>query len=205
MRTASIGIIATICIFCIPALTFAVIFGPFTGQVIDSQTGEPVEGANVFVYVEGHFPVPPEGYDRVLAAKMVYTDKAGRYEIPATIVPLKLTSMWENTGLLIYQPGYQAHFASMDSGRASSSFNKSENIVKLDRIPPNFNHRQQYDGIEVFLSHIEAYGWEDPIWGKKLTWEERIKLNLKSGIIEAEELLRRAEWEKRRSELEERR
>ena len=205
MRTACIGIIATICIFCIPALTFAVVFGPYTGQVIDSKTGDPIEGANVFVYVEGHFPLPPEGYDMVLTVKMVYTDKGGRYEIPATVVPLELVSLYEETSLLIYQPGYQAHIAWQDSGRAPSSFKKSGYIVKLDIIPPNFNHRQQYERMEVFLSHIEHYGWEDPIWGKKLTWEERVKLNLKSGIIEAEELLRRAEWERRRGELEERR
>jgi hypothetical protein len=56
--------------------------------------------------------------------------------------------------------------------------------------------------IEDALSQIREYGWEDRIWGKKLTWEERLKLNIKSGILEKEELLRRAEWEERRGERE---
>lgn len=207
MKTTRILIFITFLILSLPSvsLSFSLTMGPFTGTVADSQTGAPIEGASVLVYVEGHFPVPPEGYDKVLAVKMVYTDKAGRYEIPATVVPLDLLSEYEDTGLLIYQPGYQAYFGARYPGPNPPSFKKSGNIVKLDRIPPNFNHREQYERIEVFLSHIEPYGGEDPIWGKKLTREEQIKLNLKSGIIEKNELLLRVEWEERRGELQERR
>jgi hypothetical protein len=51
------------------------------------------------------------------------------------------------------------------------------------------------------LNPIEVYGWEDHMSGKPLTWEKRMELNLKSGILEREELLRRAMWEERRHEL----
>ena len=204
MKTYRVLIFIIFIIFFLPTASFSLIMGPFTGKVVDSQTGDPIEGANVLVYLEGHFPVPPEGYDKVLAVKMVYTNKAGRYEIPATVVPLDLLSLYEDTRLIIYQPGYQAHIAWQDSGRPSSSFKKSGYIVKLDRIPPNFNYKAHGERIAGFLGNIEPYGWEDPIWGKKLTWEERIKLNLKCGIIEKEELLRRVHWEWRRIEEERR-
>jgi len=58
--------------------------------------------------------------------------------------------------------------------------------------------------IEDASSPIREYGWEDPIWGRPLAWEKRIELNLKSGILEKEELLRRAEWEGRRGLSEDR-
>jgi hypothetical protein len=192
-------IFATFLILIIPTTSFSLILGPYTGKVIDSQTGEPVEGATVLVYWVGHFPVPPDGYSAELAAKLVYTDKTGKYTIPTTVVTLGLLSLYHEARLVIYQPGYQVHSDWQHAGPDPPSFKKIGNIVKLDRIPPNFNHEEHYRRLEDLL-HIDVIGWRDPIWGTKLTWKKHIELNLRREILGKEELLRRAEWERRRGE-----
>jgi hypothetical protein len=200
MKTSRILIFATFLILIIPTASFPLILGPYTGKAIDSQTGEPIEGAIVLVFWEGHFPIPPDGYSTVLAAKLMYTDKAGGYSIPTTVVTLGLLSLYHEARLVIYQPGYQVHSDWQHAGPDPPSFKKIGNIVKLDRIPPNFDHKEHYEWIRTVLSHINDIGWEAPVWGTKLTWKKHIELNLRSGILGKEELLRRAEWERRRGE-----
>jgi hypothetical protein len=175
--------------------------------VIDSQTGEPIEGAPVLFYWEKRVPTPPSGGSPEPAeTRLVYTNKKGFYEIPQILANLGLLGFLESTNVIIYQPGYQAYIARILHDRIDTkpdfSFKPKDNLVKLDRIPPNFDHKEHYRVIENALSSIREYDWEDRIWGKKLTWEERLKLNVKSGILEKEELLRRAEWEERRGERE---
>jgi len=209
MKAMCIFVSALSIILFLPAVCFAIFLGPYSGTVIDSQTGEPIEGVSVCFYWEKRVPAPPSGgYSETIETRLVYTDKKGNYNIPRILANLGLQGMLESTNIIIYQPGYQAYIVRTwhdnSSDRTDTRFKPKDHIVKLDRIPPNFNYNQHYRMIEDALSPIREYGWEDPIWGRPLAWEKRIELNLKSGILEKEELLRRAEWEGRRGLSEDR-
>jgi hypothetical protein len=199
MKATCIFILTAFTIVFLPTVCLAIVLGPYSGTVIDSQTGEPIEGASVLFSWEAHLPVPPDGLTIEVAARMVYTDKKGKYKIPLISAPMGLLSVYNSSRCIIYQPGYQAYFAFLDGDLTPSTFKKIGNIVKLDRIPPNFNYSEHYRRIEDILN-IYVIGWEDPIWGTKLTWKKHIELNLRREILGKEELLRRAEWERRRGE-----
>jgi hypothetical protein len=207
MKATRIFMFAALLIVFLPTACFAIFLGPYSGTVIDSQTGEPIESASVLIYWEKRVPTPPSGGSpEPIETRLVYTNKKGFYDIARILANLGLLGFLESTNVIIYQPGYQAYIARIwhDSPytKPDPSFKPKDNIVKLDRIPPNFNYKEHYRMIGDALSPIREYDWEDRVWGKKLTWEERLRLNVKSGILEKEELLRRAEWEERRGERE---
>ncbi len=202
MKVTRIFVFSVFIIIFLPSLSLAVFLGPYSGTVIDSQTGDPIEGATVLFFWGKSVPTPMKAYSEIFEAKLVHTDKKGTYHVDRILPNLGLLGVLESTNVIIYQPGFQAHIVRVwhDSPytKPDPSFKPEDNMVKLDRIPPNFNYKEHYRMIEDALSSIREYGWEDRIWGKKLIWEERLKLNVKSGILEKEELLRRAEWEENR-------
>lgn len=197
MKAIRISMLSALIGVFLPTVCFAIVLGPYSGTVMDSQTGEPIEGASVLFSWDAHLPVPPDGLTVEVAARMVYTDKSGKYKIPLISAPMGLLSVYNSGRCIIYQPGYQAYFAFLYGDPSPSTFKKIGNIVKLDRIPPNFNHSEHYRRIEDVLN-IHAIGSDDPMWGTKLTWEKHMELNLRREILGKEELLRRAEWERRR-------
>jgi HEAT repeat protein len=183
----------------LPSVCSALILGPYTGQIIDSQTGETVEGVSVLIYWEKRVPTLIEGHSELIKAELVYTDKEGRYNIKRFLANLGLLSSLESTQIIIYQPGYQAYIVKIwhDStySKPDLSFKEKDNIVKLDRIPPNFNHKEHYEKIDDALRGIDAY-FGDP--DKGMNWKKLAEINLKT--LEKDKLLRRAEWEGRRSD-----
>ncbi len=195
-------------IICFPSVSKALILGPYTGIVIDSRTGEPVEGASVLIYWSKPVFQAIEYSTELIKAELIYTDKQGRYEIPKMLTNIGLLGTLDSTNIIIYQPGYQVYTARVlhDSPyeKPDNSFKEKDNIVKLDRIPPNFSYRKHYEKIEGALRGIREYSRGDSThFEVDITWEKAIKMNLR-GVPEREELLRRAEWEERRGRLEKR-
>lgn len=186
-----------------PSVTEALILGPYTGQVIDSQTGEPVEGASALFYWVKVVPYLMGTDHEVIAVRLVYTDKDGKYSIPLFFENLGLTSFFESIRLVVYEPGYQAYIIRVEyptpfnspNTRPDLSFKEKNNIIKLDRIPPNFSHKEHYRKIEDALSGIKDYTYSYPpesaVW---VTWNKIIETKLKALL--KDELLSRAEWEK---------
>lgn len=195
--------------------SLAGIIGPYSGQVIDSQTGEPVEGASVLFYWVKATPHPLGAYYEVIEARLVYTDGKGKYAIPTFFANLGLKSFLESTHVIIYQPGYQAYINSLYpsnplnlvsglEGGDEATFKGKNDVVKLDRVPPNFSHKEHFDRIERALWGIDEYSPGDPTATKAgITWEEALELNLKA-VREKVEFLRRLEWEERRAASEDR-
>lgn len=187
----------------LPVVSFALILGPYTGQVIDSRTGEPVEGASVLIYWRKPAFSVIEYRSELIKAELVYTDKKGNYKILRMLANIGLLGTLDSTNVIIYQPGYQVYTVRIwhDSPyeKPDNSFKEKDNVVKLDRIPPNFSHRKHYEKIERAFWGIDEASIDE--W---TTWEQHLKINLR-GIPEKEELLRRAEWEERRGLSEDRR
>mgnify|MGYP001584675162 CR=1 FL=1 len=209
MKQLRVFIFAAILLW-IPALSFAGMIGPYSGQVVDSRTGEPVEGASVLFYWVKVIPYPMGTDHETIDARLIYTDKDGKYNIPIFWANLGLTSFFESTNVVIYEPGYEAYIKRVDYSnpfnspdtRPDPSFKEKNHIVKLDRIPPNFSHKKHYENIEHALWGIDdephVYTPEQP-----LSWEKKVEILLSvKGINGKEEFLRRVEWENRRGQIE---
>jgi hypothetical protein len=81
--------------------------GPFQGEIVDADTGQPIEGA-VVVVAWTHLMNYFEGGDREVDAREAVTNAQGRWEIPARPMP-----PWEGgiAGTLrrfyVFAPGYE--------------------------------------------------------------------------------------------------
>lgn len=182
-----------------PTISSAKFLGPYTGKVIDSQTGEPVEGAAVLFHWIKIVPQLIQARSELIEARLVYTDKNGGYRIPKFFANLGLSGMLESTSVVVYQPGYQAYTVRIwrddSDSKPDQPFKEGDNIVKLDRVPPDFDHAKHYDKITDALSGMRDYSYSEIAQG--MTWDMLVEINLKA-IPEREEFLRRVEWENRR-------
>jgi hypothetical protein len=206
MNALRIFIASIFLILSLPAASLALFLGPYSGAVIDSQTGEPIEGTSVLVYWEKRIPTPAGGYSELIEVTLVSTNRKGRYEVPRFLANLGLLGTLESTNIIIYQPGYQAYIMKIwhDSPytKPDPSFKTKDNMVKLDRIPPGFNHGEHYRKISDALNGLHEYPYAYPHKNDPwMTWKKLLEINLKV-IPEKEEFLRRAEWEERRGERE---
>ena len=86
-------------------------FGPFSGKVVEAETGEPIEGAVVLIafYTEG-FSVGGPVY-RFADAVEALTDAKGEFNFPPRRVTLyRSMSIWDNEcNISIFKPGYGAY------------------------------------------------------------------------------------------------
>ena len=178
-------------ILLVPTSSLAKVVGPYTGQVLDSLTGEPIQGASVLIYWEKRIPAPPSGgYSELIKTTLVYTDDQGMYRIPWQFINTGLVGWLESTNLIIYQPGYQAFTDRKWQGNLPAPFQK-DTIVKLERIPPGFDHQKHYERITDVLRGIDI-GYT----GRALPTEEIVeKIAIMAGYWE---FMRRIEWEEDR-------
>lgn len=103
-------------------------FGPFRGKVVDTETGEPVEGAVVFIrFFIKVFGSPGGPVIKTANAVEVLTDKDGEFEIPrAKYQPgsFRFPARWLKKGAaIVFKPGYGA-FPGHEG--TSESYSKSE-------------------------------------------------------------------------------
>ena len=178
---------SAILILLIPVESFGIILGPYSGNLIDSRTGEPIEGASVLIYWEKSVPTGIQSHSELIKSELVYTDEKGKYFIPETHANLGLAGLLERTDVVIYKPGYQAHIVRIWhlSNSPTGDFPKQDPTVKLDRIPPNFSHKRHYERIEDSLRGLDHDAYD-------------------KSTLHREDLLRRAGWEERRGDSEDR-
>lgn len=185
-------------VFFIP-VGFALSLGPYTGQIIDSRTGEPIIGASILMYHMKTIPHPMGGTDVLANISLTRTDDNGVYSIPKTAVNLGLSAMLYSTRVIFYQPGYiistdrVTYVHPIDSDKKPRDIKQAIKLVKLDRIPPDFDHKKHYKKIDRVLWGLREY--EDFYAGLSPTEKPR-----KTGpILEVREFRRRTEWEERRA------
>jgi hypothetical protein len=143
----------------------------------------------------------PEARTLMIRATLVYTDQKGAYQVPTTYAHLGLLAWFASTNVIIYQPGYEAYIVRIShlfsKTDAESAFKEVGNLVKLDRIPPNFDHKKHYNDINSAMSGMNDPGFVPMPDGLRPTWEMFGEEHL-SSIRARHELLGRAEWETRR-------
>lgn len=185
----------------LPASAFSTMVGPYTGQVLDSLTGEPIQGASVLIHWVRSIPTPAGSVSELIKIKLAYTDDHGTYKIPRQFLNVGLIAGLDSTNLIIYQPGYQASINRKTYGDLPMPL-KMNVIVKLNRIPPNFDHKKHYekiiDAIRMGETHIipPIVYYASPKGDIRMGWDKFVDKALLSAP--ADEFLRRVEWEKRR-------
>lgn len=213
MRLFSIVVFTIIVVAFLPASSSALFLGPYSGQVLDSQTEEPISGASFHISWVKAQGIPGLGWSsKLINSTLVQTDANGKYEIPFKLVILEFNSFFEETNIIVYQPGYRAYIKKIEGRKADKGFKKKNNIIKLDRIPPNFNHKAHYEMIDDALWR-NAWGMMDVIPPKagvirsdvddpsskkdtRVAWDLFLEKALLSQSKKA--FLRRVEWENRR-------
>lgn len=185
-----------------PLPSFAVPVGPYTGTVLDSRTGDPIDGASVLMFwvkaVPGSFEGPR--YAPIKTA-LTYTGRDGKYSIAKFNADVGLLGVFESTHILIYQPGYEAYIMKVCHAgpycEKNEQFKDKNNLARLDRIPPGFNHEKHSEKIKDALRYnLESYAYF-PEKGAEMRWKELVDRNTLI-VPDREEFLRRTEWEERR-------
>ncbi len=200
MKKAILIILASCFLWGMPWSSEAITLGPYSGRVQDSATGQPINGASVFFYWTKTIPHVGGGNSETLGSRLIDTDESGRYHLPEASYNMGLLAFFEATHIIIYQPGYRAYIRRIDNNnpyqKPDPSLKDVGNIVKLDPIGPDFSHKKHCDEIDAALWGIDSFSYPDPALGEpKVSWPTFVNRNLKSGIIEKAEFLRRVEWE----------
>ena len=210
MRITTVVFTIIVTIF-LPASSSALFIGAYSGQVLDSQTENPISGASFFIYWVKVQGIPGLGWhSELIDSILVHTDTNGKYETPSNFVFLESNSFFDATSIVVYQPGYRAYIRKVEGREADEGFENKNNIIKLDRIPPNFDHKAHY---EMIVDVLRGMGISDVIPPKigvtppdvdgassnkdtRIVWDLFIEKALLSQSKEA--FLRRVEWENRR-------
>jgi len=180
-----------------PLPSIAEMLGPYSGMVLDETTGKPIEGASVLFYWRKRI-VHFEGSTDLIDAKLTYTKASGKYNLSAVFANTGLPGGLglDSTHVIIYQPGYQVYILDNPYAKPDPDFRNSGNVVTLERIPPDFDHKAHYERIEHSVDLLERR--DDYSEKKDVSWEGILKSGLRMPL-EREQFLRRVEWEQRRS------
>lgn len=81
-------------------------WGPFRGQVVDLETGQPIAGAVILAVWWEVVATPVEGKSRFYDAKEAVTGPDGRFEIPRLKAPFWKLGV-QPAELTIFAPGYE--------------------------------------------------------------------------------------------------
>lgn len=174
----------------------AAIYPTMSGTIIDAIAGKPVKGAIVLAYWTKSVLRPPiEAGSELIEARLVESDSDGRYRIDGIVKLLGPLEFKGDTVLVVYQPGYVAHIE-QEFRDGSKEINKDANLIKLERIPANFDHGKHYDEIEHALWGIDDHSYM--LLDGSVSWSS-VKRSALKGLPEKEILLRRAYWEEERS------
>jgi hypothetical protein len=174
-----------------PAKSAEELIGPYSGTVLDATTGKPVEGALVLFYWRKRIPNPIGSSSDLIDAKLISTIAAGKYDLPVAFANTGLSGVLDSTHVIIYQPGYKAYIKliwhNSPYATPDREFQNKGNVIKLERIPPDFDHNAHYRRIEDALEGLYRYDYS-----------EAKNVSFKQTPIERDQFLRRAEWEQRR-------
>jgi len=83
--------------------------GPFRGQVVDLETGEPIPGAAILVVLwEAIFSPTGHPTRKFYDAREAVTDAEGRFEIPRLSIPFWKLGIQPGE-VMLFAPGYVVH------------------------------------------------------------------------------------------------
>lgn len=125
---------------------------PYTGKVIDAQTGQPVTGAAVIGYWSYVIPTPVQGTNRCLDAREDVTDAKGEFAIPR--LRGLFFGMIAEFSIVFYKVGYQDEYLFIDDDwegtmRARGFWRDNRAVAQLNPVAPD---RLRMDGSPPHIS-----------------------------------------------------
>ncbi len=122
-------------------VTDVTLLGPFDGQILDANTGEPIREAvvvGVWSFDRGDGFIGPDGSETVL----VSTDEAGRYRIASPRVNRRGASLrLVAFHLVVYRRGYESYRSdALMAGGARTDFSLRHNRIELRKWRESDSH-----------------------------------------------------------------
>lgn len=137
------------------------LLGPFDGQVVDTNTGDPIAGATVvgvWSYDAGDGFIAPQGAESVT----VVTDQAGRYRLPAAKLSVRgSTVRLVSFRLVVYKRGYVGYRSdSTFEGRPRNDFTLRHNRVRLRKWAQGDSHARHIEFLAAPPEILQLSKWE---------------------------------------------
>lgn len=152
-----LGLVLLVGVFLLAGCTISHTYGPYMGKVVEKGTGEPIEGAVVFIRFYTQTGNLGGSTSHFADAVEVLTGKDGEFEIPAqTVEDFRILAGWEQDGIVIvFKPGYGVY-----PGHKNSSIDHSSNwglpknkpvtialpkLTTMEEIKKNLRFAEGYD------------------------------------------------------------
>ena len=156
--TKYIWLILAIALISVSTITHK--YGPYKGQVVNKETGEPIEGAAVFLRFFTEYPSVGGGVSNFADAVETMTDANGEFEISHREWRFRILNYWDPYApIIIFKPGYGAYprhpEVTPHFGLASSIPENEYVIIKLPKLKTmeerkdNLRYADFYDKSEV--------------------------------------------------------
>ena len=98
-------VIFALLVFLVTAITNK--YGPYTGKVVDAETGEPIEGAAVYMVFRTQSPNPGGSTGHYAGAAETLTDANGEFELSYRAIVFHPFCLWDPwPSQLVFKPGY---------------------------------------------------------------------------------------------------
>jgi hypothetical protein len=137
--------------------------GSYTGRVVDAETGEPIEGAAVYMgwwsrkklnFLEGLARLESHSEYYYIGEVLAFTDLYGRYKVPTEMLSRRLhwRTKRPDARVLIYKKGYVAYNNEIVFDghklfvveKPEGHFQRRGNLVNLRPWEDDFSHRQHF-------------------------------------------------------------
>ena len=156
-------------------LLFGIIgcYATITGTVVDSETGEPIEGSVVLVEWTKTKGLPGLTYHEVYKIIEVITDKDGRFTISGTYSPLV-----DTPEVVIYKKGFIAwrnDFIFPGFKKRTDFKYKSGVVIKLEKFKDAHSREEHIDFIEY---GVHLYKTNERILDSAIQWERTLSKGL---------------------------
>ena len=129
--------------------------GSRSGQVLDAETGKPIDGAVVSMqWNTGGFLAVVGG--SCAALYETQTDSMGKYYVPSQRLEKR---MWlesvHDENVVIYKDGYEGYQVYLEAGwyfgrKDSQPYHKRDNLVRLQLFNPSWSHRKHFDWLKTY-------------------------------------------------------
>lgn len=151
------------------SVTDATLIGPFDGQILDANNGEPIREAivvGVWSYERGDGLVGPYGSESV----EVETDEAGRYRVPQAPLAVRGAAVrLVSFRLLVYKRGYKAYRSeALVSGQPRRDFTVRRNRIDLQKWRSDESHADHLSFLAAPPEIARAARWERDLANRDL-------------------------------------
>jgi len=129
-------------------------YGPYIGKVVDAETGEPIEGAVVYMVFFTQSPNPGGSTGHYAGAAETLTDVNGEFELTYRAFVFHPFCLWDHMPVRqVYRPGY-GHFPGHIESRISSEKGTITGIQEEQYVTISLPKLKTKKQVRDNLSHV---------------------------------------------------